>query len=316
MNFNTSRRMKIVRSPRELAARGRKACLAIGFFDGVHLGHQQIIRQAGGDAQQHDGTSVVVTFDRHPASVVSPDHAPALIQTAEHRLRTIDPLGPDAVLLLRFDTALREQPGEVFIRNLHDELGGIHSICIGADFHFGYKRSGNVTVLQELGTQLGFQVHGIAAVSLCGQTISSTRIRAAIANGQLEAASEMLGRSYSILSRVTRGDQLGHKLGFPTANLDVAGLVLPPDGVYVAQTKVSGAQHHAVVNIGCRPTISPQTAIRRLEVHLLDFTGDLYEQELEVVFVKRLREERRFPSHEALQHQIQQDIAEARNLFG
>lgn len=307
--------MKIVRSANELVVPGRKTCLAIGFFDGVHLGHQQIIRQAEGDAQQHDATSVVVTFDAHPASVVAPDRAPALIQTMAHRLQTIGSLGPDAVLLLRFDRALREQPGDVFIRNLQRELGGIHSICIGADFHFGYKRSGNVALLRQLGTELGFQVHGINAVSLGGQTISSTCIREFIKTGQLEAASEMLGRSYSIASRVVRGDQLGHTLGFPTANLEVAGLALPPDGVYLAQVTVTGTRHHAVVNIGRRPTITPEATSTRLEVHLLEFDSDLYERELEVVFVDYLRDERRFASSEELRQQIQQDVAEARRRF-
>lgn len=307
--------MKIVRSAKELALHGRKACLAIGFFDGVHLGHQQIIRQAGGDAQQHDATAVVVTFDAHPASVVAPDRAPALIQTMKHRLRTIASLGPDAVLLLKFDTALREQAGEVFIRNLHQNLGGIHSVCIGADFHFGYRRSGNVALLRQLGSNLGFQVHGIHAVSLGGQTISSTRIRETIRAGQLGAVSEMLGRPYAIASRVVRGDQLGHTLGFPTANLEVTGLTLPPDGVYLAQVTAADTRHHAVVNIGLRPTITPQAPSRRLEVHLLEFEGDLYDEELEVVFVEHLRGERRFDSREALRHQIESDVAEARRRF-
>jgi riboflavin kinase/FMN adenylyltransferase len=307
--------MRIVRAANELAQPGRRACLAIGFFDGVHLGHQQIIRQAKGDAQQHDALSVVVTFKEHPASVVAPGQAPALIQTPEHRLETLTDLGPDATLLLEFDTALREQPGNVFIRRLYQELGGICSVCIGADFHFGYKRSGNVALLRELGAELGFQVHGIAAVALERQTISSTRIRESIRIGRLEAASEMLGRAYGVASRVVRGDQLGRSLGFPTANLAVSGLALPPDGVYVAQALVGSNRHHAVVNIGTRPTITPNASTRRVEAHLLDFQGDLYDTTLEVVFVGRLRGEQRFQSKTELQRQIERDVAEARRRF-
>ena len=307
--------MKVARSAEELATVGRKACLAIGFFDGVHLGHQQIIRQAEGDAEQHDATSVVVTFDRHPASIVAPNRAPALIQTAEHRLRTLQQLGPEAVLLLPFDEELRQQPGDVFIRRLHQRLGAIHSICIGADFHFGYQRSGNVALLRHLGDELGFQVHGINAVSLDGETISSTRIRESIRIGELAAVAQMLGRPYSLASRVLHGDELGHQLGFPTANLDVTGLALPPHGVYVAQAALDGKRHHAVVNIGHRPTITPQASSARLEAHLLDFDGDLYGRELEVSFVSRLREERRFASRQELQEQIQRDVAEARRHF-
>ena len=307
--------MNVVRSAKELAATGRKACLAIGFFDGVHLGHQQIIRQAKGDAEQHDATAVVVTFDRHPASIVAPDRAPGLIQTTKHRLRAIQALGPDAVLLLQFDNALREQPGDQFIRRMNIEIGGIHSICIGAEFHFGYKRSGNVELLHRLGAELGFQAHGIQAVSLGGETISSTRIRETIHLGQLEAAGEMLGHPYSIVSHVVRGDRMGHTLGFPTANLDVTGLVLPPNGVYVAQAVFSGKRHHAVVNIGHRPTMAKDTSEKRVETHVMDFDGDLYDQELEVALVRRLREERRFGSREELQQQIQQDVFQARQLF-
>jgi len=307
--------MKIVQSPKELAVPGRRACLAIGFFDGVHLGHQQIIRQAKGDAEQRDAISVVVTFDRHPASIVAPDRAPALIQTTGHRLHSIHSLGPEAVLLLQFDSLLREQPGDRFIRGMQKEIGGIQSICIGADFHFGYKRSGNVALLQQLGDELCFQVHGIQAVSLAGDTISSTRIRDAIRQGQLEAAGEMLGRPYSIMSRVVHGNHLGHTLGFPTANLDVTGLVLPPNGVYVAQATLAGKRHHAVVNIGHRPTITPDTSTTHMEAHLLDFEGDLYNQELEVVLVRRLREERRFASREELQQQIRLDVSHARQIF-
>lgn len=307
--------MNVVRSAKELAMPGRKACLAIGFFDGVHLGHQQIVRQAEGDAQQHDATSVIVTFDTHPAALVAPDRAPALIQTTEHRVQTLESLGPDAVLLLTFNSAMREQPGDVFIRNLCRELGGIHSVCIGADFHFGYQRSGNVALLREIGRELDFRVHGIGAVALGGETISSTRIRNAIKQGELDSASEMLGRPYGISSRVVQGDQLGHALGFPTANLETTGLGLPPNGVYAAQATVKGTRHHAVLNIGHRPTITPDATETRLEAHLLDFDCDVYGQEMEVVFVKRLRAERRFPSREELQRQIERDVAMARESF-
>lgn len=307
--------MKVVRTAEELSLPGRRTCLAIGFFDGVHLGHQQIIRQAKGDAEQYDATSAVVTFDKHPASIVAPDHAPPLIQTMPHRLRTLEQLGPEAVLLLSFDEALRRQSGDAFIRQLHQKIGGIRSICIGADFHFGYQRSGNVALLRKLGAELDFEVHGLHAVSLDGQTISSTRIREAISNGDLETAGELLGRPHSIASRVIHGDHLGRTLGFPTANFAVTGLVLPPNGVYAAQVILNAKRHHAVANIGHRPTITLDASETRLEVHLLDFAEDLYGRELEIVLVRRLREEQHFASREELQLQICRDVAEARRLF-
>ena len=307
--------MIIARSAEELAVAGRQACLAIGFFDGVHLGHQQIIRQAAADAQQHDARTIVVTFDRHPASIVAPERAPLLIQTESHRLRTIGALGANAALVLTFDNNLRKQSGADFIHALHRSLGGIRSICIGADFHFGYQRSGNVALLRELGKELGFSVHGVASVALNGHTISSTRIRAAISQGDLGAVSEMLGRAYSIENRVIRGDQLGHALGFPTANLDVGGLALPPRGVYAAQTIVDGQLHHSVVNIGVRPTIDDKASDVRAEVHLLDADADLYEKMIEVILVEKLRDEKRFDSRDALQQQIRADVERTRQIF-
>jgi len=170
-------------------------------------------------------------------------------------------------------------------------------------------------LLRKLGEQLRFAVHGLAAVALDGRTVSSTRIREAIGQGQLDAASQMLGRNYALSGTVVKGDQVGRKLGFPTANVDVTGLVLPPHGVYVAHAFAGGRSLRAAVNIGLRPTREPGPTAPRVEAHLLDFDGDLYGQELELAFVKKLRDERRLESLEALRDQIQRDVAEARRLF-
>src|SRR5271170_5973874 len=168
--------MKIIHAANELKAEGKKVCLAIGFFDGVHLGHQQIIRQTISDSRQHDALAVVLTFDRHPNSVVAPERVPPLIYSLTQKLRAIESLGADALLLIQFDKKFSEQAGEEFIRGLAREFGNIHSVGVGADFVFGYKRSGNVTLLKQLGGELDFQVHGLAAVSLDGQVVSSTKI--------------------------------------------------------------------------------------------------------------------------------------------
>jgi riboflavin kinase/FMN adenylyltransferase len=307
--------MKIIRTAGELGNGRRKVCLAIGVFDGVHLGHQQIIRQTVADAGQHDGLAVVVTFDRHPNAVVAPDRVPPLIYSQPQKLRAIAALGADAVLVQRFDRAFSEQTGEAFVRALARDFGRLQSVCVGADFVFGHRRSGNVALLQRLGQELDFTVHGIAAVSLDGQVVSSTRIREAIRAGDFDAASQMLGREYSLAGVVIRGDALGQKLGFPTANLDTTGLVLPPNGVYAAHARVRGAAHRAVLNIGHRPTLQPRPASPRVEVHLLDFTGELYGEELEVTFTARLRDEKQFASREELQAQIARDIVAAMKLF-
>src|SRR5207248_2553558 len=179
---------------------------------------------------------------------------------------------------IHFDKAFSEQSGEAFIRGLARDLGPstINSLSVGANFVFGLKRGGNVELLKQLGVELQFTVHGLAAVSLDGKAVSSTRIREAIAAGDLDLASQMLGRSYSLAGTVIRGDQLGHKLGFPTANIEVEGLVLPPPGVYAAHAQAAGESYRSAVNIGTRPTLNDPAPRIHVEAHLLDFKGDLY----------------------------------------
>jgi len=307
--------MNVIHGANELGHGSRKTCLAIGVFDGVHLGHQQIIRQTVADAHQHDAIALVLTFDRHPSTVVAPDRVPPLIYSLPQKLAAIESLGADTLLLIHFDEIFSVQTGENFIRSLARDLGKIQSLCVGADFVFGHQRSGNVLLLEKLGGELGFAVHGLAAVSLDNQIVSSTRIREAIRSGNLDAASQMLGRPYAISGRVIEGDRIGQQLGFPTANLDVTGLVLPPNGVYAAHAVVGRETHRAVLNIGHRPTLQSPNPQLRVEAHLLDFTGDLYGQELEIEIGEKLRDEKKFASLDELKAQISRDIAEAKQRF-
>ena len=307
--------MKQVHHLSELGAPERKVCVAIGFFDGVHLGHQQIIRQTITDSRQREAHSLIITFDRHPNTVVAPERAPALIYPLPQKLQVIEALGVDLILLIHFDKEFSHRTGEEFVRMLLRDAGRIQSICVGANFTFGYKRGGNVELLRKLGAELNFAVHGLAAVSLDGKAVSSTRIRQAIAEGNLDSAGQMLGRAYSLAGKVVSGDHLGRQLGFPTANLDVAGLVLPPTGVYAAHARTGGRLHRAVVNIGSRPTLNMPKPQLRVEAHLLDFSGDLYNQELELVFLDKLRAEKKFASLEELRRQIALDIQEAQRRF-
>lgn len=306
--------MSLVHAITELAAT-RKACLALGFFDGVHLGHQQIIRQTIADARQHEAVALVITFDRHPNTVVAPARVPSLIYSLPQKVRQIELLGVDALLLLHFDKTFSLQTGEGFVRFLARDLGQLRSICVGANFTFGHKRSGNVDLLRKLGTELNFAVHGMAAVSLDGRTVSSTRIREAIATGNLDGAGQMLGRAYSLSGQVVKGDGLGRQLGFPTANIDVTGLILPPNGVYAVRAELPEGSHRAVLNIGLRPTLQNPKPQLQVEAHLLDLAGDLYGKTLELVFVDKLRDERKFGSLDELRSQIGKDIAQARTRF-
>jgi len=304
--------MKVIHTPDELPAGRRKACLAIGVFDGVHLGHQQIIRQTVADARQHDALAVVVTFDRHPSAIVAPDRVPPQIYSRSQKLRAVESLGVDALLEITFDAAFSQKSGAEFVRGMLGGFGAIHSICVGADFVFGCRRSGNVALLHTLGAELGFQVHGMSQLALDGQTVSSTRIREAIRNGRLDAAGQMLGRPYAICGQIVAGDKIGRQLGFPTANLAVDHLVLPPHGVYVACARPAGRLYRVALNIGLRPTVASAQPVLRVEAHLLDFNGDLYGTELEVEISAKLRDETRFASVAELQAQIARDVAAAR----
>jgi riboflavin kinase/FMN adenylyltransferase len=306
--------MKIISAANDLEPGNKKVCLAIGFFDGVHLGHQQIIRQTVADARQFGALALVVTFDRHPNTVVAPDRVPPLIYSLPQKLRVIETSGVDVLLQIHFDEKFSGQTGEDFIRQLACEPGRIQSVCVGADFVFGHRRSGNVALLQRLGGELGFTVHGLAAVSLDGQMVSSTRIREAIRVGQLDAASQMLGRPYAIAGRIVAGDRIGQQLGFPTANLDVAGLALPPGGVYAGLAGVQNKFYRVALNIGFRPTVMSAAPQLRVEAHLLDFSGDLYGTELEVEISERLRNEKKFSTSAELRAQIERDIAMVRRV--
>jgi riboflavin kinase/FMN adenylyltransferase len=307
--------MNIIRAARELDTGGRKVCLAIGMFDGVHLGHQQVIRQTLADAEQQEALAVVITFDRHPNTVVAPDRVPLLIYSLPQKLNAIEHLAVDTTLLIHFDKAFSQLSGEEFVHRLAKDFGQIHSVCVGSTFMFGRKRTGNVDLLRRLGQELHFQVHGLAAVSLDGQIVSSTRIREAIRSGYLDDASQMLGREYALAGKVIRGDGIGRRLGVPTANIDVAGLALPPQGVWAVHAYLGKQRHRAVLNIGYRPTLKNPSPELRVEAHLLDFVGELYDRELEITFVEKLRDEQKFGSLDALREQIQRDMAEARKRF-
>jgi riboflavin kinase/FMN adenylyltransferase len=298
----------------ELGAGGRPACLAIGVFDGVHLGHQQVIRQAVDDAGQHGGRAVVITFDRHPNTIVAPARVPPLIYPLAKKLRVIASLGAETACVLHFDKAFSEISGEEFIRGLWREVRPIQSISVGGTFTFGRRRSGDVALLETLGKELNFAVHGLAEISLDGQPVSSTRVREAVQEGRFDLAGQMLGRPYALCGKIVQGTGLGRQIEVRTANLDVAGLLVPPSGVYAARALVRGQSHLAAVNVGSRPTVAAGAPPLQVEAHLLDFVGDIYEEEMELAFLAKLREEHMVPSVSALREQILLDIARARHF--
>jgi riboflavin kinase / FMN adenylyltransferase len=284
-------------------------------FDGVHLGHQHVIRQALLDARTFGARSVVATFDPHPLAVVRPEQAPRLLQPPGQRLAEIARLGTDAALVLRFDADFSRRTGERFVRDLAEGFVRIRSFTVGEGFSFGHGRSGDVPLLRRLGAELGFEVHAMAPIQIGDAVVSSTRVRAALREGELGLASELIGRPYAISGTVVEGDRIGRTLGFPTANLAVAGLELPPSGVYAVRARHPGGEHPAALNIGFRPTLRSSVPELRFEVHLIGFDGDLYGAELEVEFVRRMRGEIRFDGLEALKARIAQDVREVAALL-
>ena len=307
--------MVVVRHARDLPRHPNGICLALGMFDGVHLGHQHVIRSALLDAAAHGAVSAAVTFDPHPLSVIHPERSPLLLQPLAARLRAFESLGVDAALVIEFTPAFSRITGEGFVGDLVRDAGRIRSISVGNGFHFGHERSGDVSVLKTFGTQFGFTANTCAPVSIGDSRVSSSRVRKCLRAGQLKEASELLGRPYSVSGRVQPGDQLGRPIGVPTANLDVRGLELPPHGVYAVRVTHQSQVLPGVLNLGVRPTVTAG-GLLRFEVHLLDFTGDLLGEELEVRLVTRLRDEQRFADLEALTAQIRADIAAARTLLG
>ena len=306
--------MEILRSISELSQLPGPLFLAIGVFDGVHRGHQAVISTSARHAHSAKGTSVVVTFDPHPAKVLRPGDAPHLLTATQHKIALIRALGVSHLLIIEFNREFAATSPEDFVQQLVTHSKPLREICVGHEWSFGKNRRGNLDVLKKLGAHFDFNVVGIPPVMVHGAVVSSTAIRQAVEAGSLAKAAEMLGRDYTILGAVTRGDQLGKKIGFPTANLSAHSEQFPPNGVYLAEAWFEGVLYHGVVNLGYRPTVSRGKSQRLLEIHLLDFERDIYGEDLEVRFVRYLRPERKFESVEALARQINADVRQARDL--
>ena len=305
--------MNTLRRIADLAQLPGPLALGIGVFDGVHLGHQAVIDCTLASARESNGTPVIVTFDPHPARILRPENPPRLLTSTAHKLQLLAAAGVENVLLVTFDAAFADQaPGE-FIGQLAAQ--DLKSICVGEDWAFGKNRSGDVAFLRQAGNESSFSVVAVPPVKIDGEIVSSTLIRRAVEAGELERAARFLGRPYTILGTVVSGKKLGRTIGFPTANLSAHNEQFPPNGVYAIRARVGWHSHVGVANIGVRPTLETATPGRLLEVHLFDFTGDLYGQELEVSFAKFLRGEAKFSGLEALQNQIQLDCKTARQFF-
>ena len=308
--------MEILHSIPELSRLPGPLFLAIGVFDGVHRGHQAVISTSADHAGAANGTPVVVTFDPHPEKVLRPQSAPRLLSATEHKIALIRALGVAHLLVINFDKQFAATEPEDFVQQLVTHSNPLREVCVGHEWSFGKNRRGNLDLLKKLGGQSNFGVVGVPPIKANDEVVSSTAIRQAIEKGDFARAAAMLGREYTVLGTVTHGDNLGKKIGFPTANLSAHNEQFPPDGVYAAAARLTDGTHLGVVNLGVRPTVTTGKSERVLEIHLFDFNRDIYGQDVEVRFVKFLRPEKKFESVDALVAQIRRDAEEARNLFG
>jgi riboflavin kinase/FMN adenylyltransferase len=307
--------MEILRSIPELSRLNGPLFLAIGVFDGVHLGHQAVISTSAKHAREENGIPVVVTFDPHPEKVLRSESAPHLLTATQHKIELVRNLGVAHLLIIHFDREFATTPPQEFIQRLVTSSNPLREICVGHEWSFGKNRAGNLDLLKQLGARLDFNVVGIPPIKVKDAVVSSTAIRRAVEHGDFAKAAEMLGRDYTILGTVVHGDNVGKKIGFPTANLSAHSEQFPPNGVYAAEALLDGETFPGVINLGFRPTVSTGRPERVLEIHLLDFNREIYGNEIEVRFTKYLRPEKKFPDVAALTEQIARDVEQARQLM-
>jgi riboflavin kinase/FMN adenylyltransferase len=292
----------------------RTPILALGNFDGLHRGHMKIVERVRRGAIEHGVTPVVLTFDPHPTRVIRPDKAPKLLMTLSQKIETIAQAEIAGVAVVRFTPALSLWSPDEFVERVLVNWLGVSEVWVGANFLFGHNRAGDSVRLRALGAQWGFRAEKIDPVRYKDVIVSSTAIRLLVSEGRVDEASALLGRQYFVDGEVVPGDGRGRVIGFPTANLRTANELIPPRGVYATVARIGHVMQPAVTNIGVRPTFGDGSA-EAVETHMLDRAGDLYGEPLRLHFVKRLREERAFPSVDALQAQIALDCRQARALF-
>ncbi|CAB4962853.1 unannotated protein [freshwater metagenome] len=297
--------------------------VTIGVFDGVHEGHRRVLQLVRELADARGLDAVCVTFDRHPAQVVRPDSAPRLLTGLDHKLDLIAETElADIVVVIGFDEQRSHESAEDFVNEVLVERLGARLVVVGADFHFGHDRAGNVAMLDAVGADLGFEVLGLGLVAPPDDpghvAYSSTRIRELLSTGDVRSSSSMLGRPHEVRGVVAHGDARGREIGFPTANVLVSEeILLPSDGIYAGILVTSdGVEHPSAISLGRRPTFYADQGYSLLEAHLLDFEGDLYDQMVAVRFVDWIRGEAKYDSVEALIAQIQRDCDSAREILG
>ncbi len=294
----------------------RGAIGTIGNYDGIHRGQQAILERVVDCARASGAASAVVTFDPHPLKVLQPESAPPALTTSAQKRRLLAALGVEHLLVVRFTPEVAGTPAERFVSEFLAGRLALGAVFVGRRFAFGRGREGDLGLLERVGRAAGLEAVGVDEVLEDGSPISSTRVRREVAAGRVEEAGKLLGRPFAVEGAVVRGDGRGREIGWPTANMKTANELLPGDGVYATRIRLGarGETRPAVTNVGVRPTVG-EGAARVVETHVLGFEGDLYGEEVEVLFERRLREERRFPSLADLSEQIGRDVETAREYF-
>src|ERR687884_67870 len=298
----------------ENAGIARPTVLTLGVFDGLHLGHQLIVRTVVERAQACGAVPTVITFDPHPRAVLHPESAPPLLQTFDQKVEAFGVLGVEQTIVIRFTREFAQLRAEEFLRDVVYERLHAREVYLGRGFAFGRGREGNIELLRRVSRELGFFADEVPEVRLRGQRISSSRIRELLAAGRVNLARRMLGRPYGVEGRVVRGYERGRTLGFPTANLRPQNRVIPRNGVYVTATLIEGAWRRSATNVGVRPTFETTTE-PSVETYVINWSGDLYGDVVRVRFLHRLRDERKFASVDDLKRQIGHDLKRAENYF-
>jgi riboflavin kinase/FMN adenylyltransferase len=307
--------MHTIHSLDEMSSINQPLHLALGVFDGVHVGHQAVIKDAVDTAVQEGGVAGVLTFEPHPIRVLAPQKAPRrILASIQHKEDLLAALGVEVLIVIPFTESFAQQEARDFLEQMVVSTPQLKTLAMGEDWKFGHQRGGDVQLLQQFGEKFGVTVKSAQSVMLAGERVSSTRIRQAIRDGNMDAVAAMLGREYTVLGTVIHGRQLGRTIGFPTANLRVYNEQLPPDGVWAVEVTLSnGETYPGAGNLGMRPTVEGEGGDRLLEVHLLDYEGDLYGRNVEVRFLEYVRGEKKFASLDELQAQIQKDVILCRN---
>jgi riboflavin kinase/FMN adenylyltransferase len=292
----------------------RPTVLTLGVFDGLHLGHQLIMKTVVERARAIGATPTVITFEPHPRAVLHRESAPPLLQTFDQKIEALGLLGIEQTIVIHFDKAFSEIRAEDFLRDVVVERLQAQEIYLGRGFFFGHNREGNIDLLRKISNRLGFLADEVPEVQIRGERVSSSRIRELILQGRMNLARRMLGRPYGVEGPVVRGAERGMKLGFPTANIHPHNRVIPRGGVYVTAALLEGHWRRSVTNIGTRPTFGHHLE-SSVETHVIDWSGDLYGNVVRVRFLHRLRDERKFGSIEELKNQIARDVSRAQRYF-